>query len=128
MKLTEIQGPDGSTIYIQYEDEDTDEIAVAVGVVDDIAERTKRFKTVIASTIQGYSEILLDAVTSERVQQFVPSKLAVEFGIQVAGETGIPFVTKGSVQANVKVLVEWELEKSRTAPVTGEERANELQP
>lgn len=120
-KLMEVQGPEGSTIYIQYEDEDTDELAVAVGVVDDIAERTERFKSFISSTIQGYSAILLDAITSQRVKQLVPSKLAIEFGIQAGGETGVPFVTKGSAQANVKVLVEWELDKSNGANLEIEE-------
>ncbi len=120
-KLMEIEGPDGSTIFIQYEDEDTDELAVAVGVVDDISERTERFKTFVSSTIQGYSQILLDAITSQRAKQLIPSKLAIEFGIQAGGETGVPFVTKGSTQANVKVLVEWELDKSSiTRAETGE--------
>lgn len=117
-KLMEIAGPDGSTIFIQYEDEDVEELAVAVGVVDDISERTERFKVFVSSTIQGYSQILLDAITSQRAKQLIPSKLAIEFGIQAGGETGVPFVTKGSTQANVKILVEWELDKSS---ITGAE-------
>ena len=117
-KLMEIEGPDGSTIFIQYEDEDVEELAVAVGVVDDISERTERFKVFVSSTIQGYSQILLDAITSQRAKQLIPSKLAIEFGIQAGGETGVPFVTKGSTQANVKILVEWELDKSS---ITGAE-------
>lgn len=120
-KLMEIEGPDGSTIFIQYEDEDTEELAVAVGVVDDISERTERFKVFVSSTIQGYSQILLDAITSQRAKQLIPSKLAIEFGIQAGGETGVPFVTKGSAQANVKVLVEWELDKSAFARPNSEE-------
>lgn len=114
-KLMEVQGPDGSTIFIQYEEGDTDELAVAVGVVDDIAERTERFKSYVSTTIQGYSQILLDAVISQQAKQLIPSKLAIEFGIQAGGETGVPFVTKGIAQANVKVLVEWELDKSISA-------------
>lgn len=37
-KLTAIEGPDGETIYIQYDDEESDELQ-AVGYVDDIQER-----------------------------------------------------------------------------------------
>ena len=36
-----------------------------------------------------------------------PSSFSIEFGIDVGGEAGIPFVTKGSVRANFKVSMEW---------------------
>jgi hypothetical protein len=37
-----------------------------------------------------------------------PRKLAIEFGIKLAGETGIPMLTKASGEANFKVSIEWE--------------------
>jgi hypothetical protein len=37
----------------------------------------------------------------------LPEKIAVEFGIKLAGETGIPMLTKASGEANFKVNVEW---------------------
>lgn len=36
-----------------------------------------------------------------------PQKFAVEFGIKLAGETGVPLLTKASGEANFKVTVEW---------------------
>jgi hypothetical protein len=36
-----------------------------------------------------------------------PEKIAVEFGIKLVGETGIPMLTKASGEANFKVNVEW---------------------
>lgn len=47
-----------------------------------------------------------------------PSKVIMEFGLQAGGESGIPFVTKGSAQANVKVTIEWDLsqEKQQSPP------------
>ncbi|MEQ8537320.1 MAG: CU044_2847 family protein [Coleofasciculus sp. D1-CHI-01] len=39
----------------------------------------------------------------------------MEFGLQTGGETGIPFVTKGSAQANVKITIEWDLSQ-KTPP------------
>ena len=39
--------------------------------------------------------------------------LFMEFGLQAGGETGIPFVTKDTAQANVKVLIEWDLSKEK---------------
>jgi hypothetical protein len=37
-----------------------------------------------------------------------PKKMAIEFGIKLAGETGIPMLTKASGEANFKVSIEWE--------------------
>jgi|SRR3569833_1922612 len=36
-----------------------------------------------------------------------PSECSLEFGIAVGGEAGIPFVTKGTAEANFKVSVKW---------------------
>jgi hypothetical protein len=36
-----------------------------------------------------------------------PEKVAVEFGIKLVGETGLPMITKASGEANFKVSIEW---------------------
>jgi hypothetical protein len=36
-----------------------------------------------------------------------PEKVAVEFGVKLAGEAGVPMLTKASGEANFKVSVEW---------------------
>ena len=36
-----------------------------------------------------------------------PSGVSLEFGVDVAGEGGVPFITKGSIGANFKVKMEW---------------------
>lgn len=51
-KLTAIEGPDGEKIYIQYDEEESDELQ-AVGYIDDIQERTERFKTTMVSTVRA---------------------------------------------------------------------------
>jgi hypothetical protein len=109
-KLTEILAPDGSTIYIQYDEEDSDELR-AVGFIEDVSERTARFRSIVSSTITGYTETLLDAVKDSTFNKLTPSKVTMEFGIQAGGETGVPFVTKGTAQANVKITIEWDLSK-----------------
>jgi hypothetical protein len=116
-KLTEIEGPDGEKIYIQYDEEESDELQ-AVGYIDDIQERTERFKTTMVSTVRGYSKIVLDTVQKSMTDLRTPSKVTMEFGLQAGGESGIPFVTKGSAQANVKVTIEWNLsqEKQQNPP------------
>lgn len=111
-KLTAIKGYDGETIYIQYDEEESDELQ-AVGYIDDIHQRTERFKTTMVSTVKGYSMIVLDTVQKSMADLHSPSKVTMEFGIQAGGETGVPFVTKGTAQANVKVTIEWDLSKDK---------------
>jgi Trypsin-co-occurring domain 1 len=36
-----------------------------------------------------------------------PEKVAIEFGIKLAGETGFPMITKASGEANFKISIEW---------------------
>ena len=36
-----------------------------------------------------------------------PEKFAVEFGIKLVGELGIPMITKASGEASIKVSIEW---------------------
>lgn len=36
-----------------------------------------------------------------------PEKVAIEFGIKLAGETGVPMITKASGEANFKISIEW---------------------
>ena len=36
-----------------------------------------------------------------------PERVAVEFGIKLAGEAGVPMLTKASGEANFKVSIEW---------------------
>lgn len=107
-KLTKIQGDDGEDIYIQYDDEEADELQ-AVGYIDDIQERTEKMKKAMLSTVRGYSRMVLDSVKQGMTDKLAPSKVTMEFGLQAGGETGVPFVTKGTTQANVKVLIEWDL-------------------
>lgn len=103
MRVTKLLAPDGSEIYIQYDEAETDEL-VAVGVLEDLSERTKRFQESLVRTIDGYTSMVLDAVRESANEKL--SKVTLEFGIQLGGEMGVPFVTKGTAQANVKVTVD----------------------
>jgi Trypsin-co-occurring domain 1 len=112
MKLTEILAPDGSTIYIQYDEQESDDLQ-AVGYIDDIQARTERFRATMASTVRGYAQTVLNSVQQGITGVQNPSKVTLEFGLQTGGETGIPFVTKGTAQANVKVTIEWDLSQNQ---------------
>ncbi|MBD2359366.1 hypothetical protein H6G41_33110 [Tolypothrix sp. FACHB-123] len=107
-KITEIIGDDGEIIYIQYDEEDSDEL-MAVGVIDNIKERSEKLQKMMISTVRGYSRMVLNSVKHGVDGVLSPSKVTMEFGLQAGGEKGIPFVTKGTAQANVKVTIEWDL-------------------
>jgi hypothetical protein len=42
-----------------------------------------------------------------------PSELTLEFGVKLAGETGIPLVTKGSVEGTFQVTATWDFSKAK---------------
>ena len=109
MKLTELIGPDGSKIYIEQEDDLDTYNLQAVGFVDDIEERTKKFKDMLKNSIQNYSAMLITAIKDGSEKMTKPDSVALEFGMQISGESGIPFITKGTAQANVKVNISWNL-------------------
>lgn len=111
-KITEVIGSDGEKIYIQYDDADTDELQ-AVGYIDDIQERSERLQKMMISTVRNYSGLILNSV-KQGMSDSTPSKVTMEFGLQAGGETGVPFVTKGSAQANVKVTIEWDLSQGKS--------------
>lgn len=37
-----------------------------------------------------------------------PAELTLEFGVKLAGEAGIPLVTKGSVEGTLQVIAKWD--------------------
>ena len=111
MGLTKICAADGSEIYIQYDETDIDEVyAVGFDIVEDTIERTKRYKELIESTVCVYSDTVLNAVKTG-MKDHPPDRIALQFGLQIGGEAGVPFVTKGTAQANVSVTVEWTAKK-----------------
>ncbi|ERT03808.1 hypothetical protein M595_5540 [Lyngbya aestuarii BL J] len=78
MKITEIEGQNGQKIYIQYDEDDNDDLQ-AVGYVDDIAERTRKYQEVLKSTIRGYSQLVLDRVKTAIPEGSPPSKVTLLF-------------------------------------------------
>lgn len=108
LKLTKIVGTDGSEIYIQYDDEEADDLQ-AVGFIEDVGERTKKFKETIVNVIRSYSSLFLTPLKEGISDLPTPESMALEFGVQIGGESGVPFITKGTAQANVKVTVHWKL-------------------
>ena len=71
----------------------------------------KQFQA-MKGTIATYTQYTLDAFSD--VARANVDKVTLEFGIQVAGEMGVPYVTKGSAESNLKITVECSFPKEET--------------
>jgi Trypsin-co-occurring domain 1 len=58
----------------------------------------------INSTIYNYTALTMNAFKKVKIANV--DKVTLEFGIEVGGEAGIPYVTKGTAKSNLKITVE----------------------
>ena len=113
-KLTPIKLDDGTVIYMETQEDveiDSDELTVdeseiemtrggGKGIKEDIA---RNFQ-LIENTIKAYTQYTLNAF--KKVANANIDKVTLEFGIKLGGKAGIPYVTEGSAESNLKVTVE----------------------
>ncbi|MCG8366600.1 MAG: hypothetical protein MJA27_25115 [Pseudanabaenales cyanobacterium] len=107
-QLAPIQLDDGSIIYIETEDavtvsssptsEGTTRTAKGVGET-----ALKTFQAMQGS-IRTYTAYTLNAFKEMATANV--DKVTLEFGVKVAGEGGVPYITKGSGECNLKITVE----------------------
>lgn len=70
---------------------------------DPQAAAVQSFKA-IEGTIRAYTTYTLNAF--ERIMIANIDKVTLEFGIEVGGEVGVPYVTKGTAKSNLRITVE----------------------
>ncbi len=116
-QLTPIELEDGTIIYIEATEDvgapnvgeplysgDTlrggEEVLVSKGGVE---QAIQKFKA-IEGTIRSYTTYTLNAFKEMAVANV--DKVTLEFGIKVGGKAGIPFVTQGTAESNLKITVE----------------------
>ncbi|MEH2125132.1 CU044_2847 family protein [Nostoc sp.] len=116
-QLTPIQLEDGTIIYIEATDninappvitespEGEEEALIDKGWDVDAAQKqiVQNFQA-IEGTIRAYTVYSLNAFKKIPVANI--DKVTLEFGIKVGGEAGIPYVTKGTAESNLKITVE----------------------
>ncbi|UJB72984.1 hypothetical protein HRE53_30085 (plasmid) [Acaryochloris sp. 'Moss Beach'] len=107
-QLAPIQLDDGTVIYIEAEDDvSTPSLPKSEGTtrtskgVGDVA--LKNFQA-MQGTIRTYTAYTLNAF--KEVATANVDKVILEFGVKVAGEGGVPYITKGSGECNLKITVE----------------------
>ena len=70
----------------------------------------------IEETIRTYTIISLNAFKKRAIPDV--DKVTLEFGLEVGGEAGVPYVTKGTARSNLKVTVECSLSKQAVSYIT----------
>lgn len=114
-KLTPIQLDDNTVIYIEAT-EDVDAPSVSTedpavergrddyGLSDDLQKQAIQSFQKIQTTIHAYTVYTLSAFKKVAIANV--DKVTLEFGIELGGEAGVPYVTKGTAKSNLKITVE----------------------
>ncbi|HIK43691.1 MAG TPA: hypothetical protein IGR64_02270 [Leptolyngbyaceae cyanobacterium M65_K2018_010] len=123
-QLVPIRLEDGTEIYMEAtEDVVAPDLASALGGTGTPAEMTRTSKGVnwgsggqaaqiqaaqsfkaIEGTIRTYTSYTMNAFKDMATANV--EKVVLEFGLKVGGEAGVPYVTKGTAESNLKITVE----------------------
>ncbi|HLC16923.1 MAG TPA: CU044_2847 family protein [Thermodesulfovibrionia bacterium] len=114
-KLKSITLDDGTVIMIESTEEvqpvdeqftSGEQRLVSKGITDDAITQFKN----IRETIRDYTTYTLQAF--EQVAAANINKVTLEFGVKIGGEAGIPYITKGTAESNLKITVECSFPKN----------------
>ncbi|MEL6136594.1 MAG: CU044_2847 family protein [Cyanobacteria bacterium J06626_23] len=112
-QLAPIHLDDGTTIYIEAEDTLPPPIVPSSGEVTrtpkGIGNQTMQSFQATQGTIRTYTAYTLNAFKGMATANV--DKVTLEFGVKVAGEGGVPYITKGSAECNLKITVECSFDK-----------------
>jgi len=87
---------------------DPDKVPISTkGVKEDFQKHIQDFQ----STIFTYTSYTLAAFKKVAVADI--NKVTLEFGLEIGGEAGVPYITKGTVKSNLKVTVECNFTKDK---------------
>ncbi|WP_017299259.1 CU044_2847 family protein [Nodosilinea nodulosa] len=120
-QLVPIRLDDGTEIYMEATDDVVAPDSVAPLSADPYAETTRTAKgwssanqaaqvhaaqsfKAIEGTIRTYTSYTMNAFKDMATANV--EKVTLEFGLKVGGEAGVPYVTKGTAESNLKITVE----------------------
>lgn len=117
-KLTPIQLDNNTIIYIEASEdinvpliiakepaEDEEEALTDKGISpEELRKQIVQNFQVVQHTIRAYTVYSLNAFKQIPIDNI--NKVTLEFGIEVGGEAGVPYVTKGTAKSNLKITVE----------------------
>jgi Trypsin-co-occurring domain 1 len=124
-KLTPIQLDDNTIIYIEAsedvnippvatEEEEEEEALNEKGMSPEVIRKqmAQNFQA-IQGTIRAYTVYTLNAFKQMPIANANVDKVTLEFGIELGGEAGVPYVTKGTAKSNMKITVECSFPKEK---------------
>jgi hypothetical protein len=117
-QLTPIRIDDGTVIYIETTEdveapsvtseepaeEEAEEGLTDYGSPEQLQKQMAQSFQMIQKTIHAYTVYTLNAFKKVAIANV--DKVTLEFGIEVGGEAGVPYVTKGTAKSNLKITVE----------------------
>lgn len=84
------------------------------GPIEDAARKTLESFAAMETTIKTYTQRTLNAFRELGAANV--DKVQLEFGINLGGEAGVPYVTKGTAECSLKITVECSFPKSSDQP------------
>ena len=118
-KLAPIRLDDNTVIYIEATEdaivpninlsvpsENEEEAPVTRGLpsIDEAQEQAIQNFKAIESTVRAYTVYTLNAFKNLAVANI--DKVTLKFGVEIGGEAGIPYITKGTAKSNLNIEVE----------------------
>jgi len=111
-KVIEIKTSEGKMMYLEI-DEDIEPVKresiggyIAGGGIETAVETIEDFDKIGAAIAEVCSRIQDKFLSS--VGKSKPTELNLEFGVKLAGEAGVPLLTKGSVEGTFQVKAKWD--------------------
>jgi Trypsin-co-occurring domain 1 len=119
-KLTPIQLDDNTIIYIEASEELNLPSVIIEEIIDEeeealdskgmnpeaVRKQVMQNFQAIQGTIRAYTVYTLNAFKQIPMTNANVDKVTLEFGIELGGEAGVPYVTKGTAKSNMKITVE----------------------
>ncbi|MBE8989096.1 CU044_2847 family protein [Nostoc sp. LEGE 12450] len=126
-KVIPIKLDDNTVIYIEatedvnipvvntvvLDEEEEEEALVGKGMSpEQIRQKMMQNFLSVQNTIRTYTVYTLNAFKQIPIAEV--NKVTLEFGIEMGGEAGVPYVTKGTAKSNMKITVECSFPKENT--------------
>jgi len=121
-QLTPIQVDENTIIYIESTEEaivptrtfspevQRGQLVDQKGIAEEATKRAAQSFQALEGTIRTYTRRTLNAFTNMGLANV--NKVTLEFGVNITGEAGVPYITKGTAECSLKITVECSFPKA----------------
>lgn len=106
MPIVKLRGSNDEEIFVEVEERRR---VTRGGIADALSDRGKEYIGSFGLVGEYIMSVCEEVYMKYKAagESVRPNQLEIEFGIKVGGETGIPFVSKGTAEAAIKVTAKW---------------------